>query len=91
MEFGSQQSLNLQKTLAVELCTCPIGYKGLSCEECSFGYTRVEGKLFQGECRKCDCNGHAATCDQITLECDVCKSLFLSGNRIISELYYDYL
>ena len=73
MEFGSQQSLRLQKTVAVEQCLCPIGYKGLSCEECDYGYTRVGGKLFEGECRKCDCNGHAATCDQQAFQCDTCQ------------------
>ena len=46
-------------------------YPGFSCEKCNYGYTRVGGKLFEGECRKCDCNGHAATCDQNDFKCDV--------------------
>ena len=40
MEFGSQRSSNLLKTKAVEQCFCPTGYEGLSCESCSYGYTR---------------------------------------------------
>ena len=40
MEFGSQRSSNLLKTKAVEQCFCPPGYEGLSCESCSYGYTR---------------------------------------------------
>jgi hypothetical protein len=27
--------------------------------------------LFGGECKLCDCNGHSATCDPLTLKCDV--------------------
>ena len=44
MEFGSQRSSNLLKTKAVEQCFCPPGYEGLSCESCSYGYTR-DGRL----------------------------------------------
>ena len=73
MEFGSVKSLNLKKTLAVEKCLCPIGYEGLSCERCSYGYARVENKLYGGECRKCDCNGHAATCDPFDQRCGECQ------------------
>ena len=42
MEFGSQRSSNLLKTKAVEQCFCPTGYEGLSCESCSYGYTRYD-------------------------------------------------
>ena len=40
MEVGSTKSLSLKKTVAVEKCSCPEGYAGLSCELCSYGYTR---------------------------------------------------
>jgi hypothetical protein len=59
----------------VEKCHCPVGYEGLSCESCSYGYTRVNGTLFAGECRKCDCHGHVAICDAVTLKCGVRRSL----------------
>jgi len=72
LELGSQTSSNLHKTLAVERCACPPGYEGLSCQSCSFGYTRVNATLYNGECRLCDCNGHAATCDPYTFRCDTC-------------------
>ncbi|XP_068083310.1 laminin subunit alpha-1 [Anabrus simplex] len=52
----------------VESCVCPLGYTGLSCEDCQYGYVRV-GK----ECRECNCNGHAATCDAITGACSTCE------------------
>lgn len=28
MEFGTEQSLNLRKTIAIEQCFCPPGYEG---------------------------------------------------------------
>jgi hypothetical protein len=34
-------------------------------------FFRVNRTLFGGVCKLCDCNGHAATCDPMTLECDV--------------------
>ena len=71
MEIGSQKSSNLQKTLAVESCFCPSGYQGLSCESCSYGYARASNKLYGGQCQKCNCNEHAATCDPVTFECGV--------------------
>ncbi len=76
MEIGSQQSLNLRKTVAVEQCLCPQGYRGLSCESCSYGFTRRENLLFKGECVKCECNGHAATCDPFNLRCGVSPKYF---------------
>ena len=72
LELGDERSNSAQKTWAVESCSCPAGYSGLSCESCDFGYTRVNGTLFSGECRKCECNGHASTCDPFTLECGEC-------------------
>ncbi|KDR22194.1 Laminin subunit alpha-1, partial [Zootermopsis nevadensis] len=57
----------------VEHCDCPPGYTGLSCEECGYGYVRVWSSLGEGECRLCDCNGHAATCDPVTGKCAVCE------------------
>ena len=71
LEIGSQRSSNLVRTLAVERCFCPPGYEGLSCERCSYGHTRVNGTLFAGECRKCECSGHAETCDPFTFKCSV--------------------
>nr|XP_040569600.1 laminin subunit alpha-1-like isoform X1 [Lepeophtheirus salmonis] len=73
IEFGSERSVSLKKTLAVERCICPPGYEGLSCEQCSYGYTRYNETLYEGMCRKCNCNGHAASCDPYTLKCAECQ------------------
>ena len=58
-------------THLVERCECPPGYEGLSCEACGYGYTHVGPSPGQGECKKCNCNGHAATCDPTTGQCAV--------------------
>lgn len=60
----------------VEQCKCPMGYSGLSCETCEFGYVRVyENSTAHdriGKCLPCSCNGHAATCDLETSRCGEC-------------------
>ncbi|KAL0852381.1 hypothetical protein ABMA28_000578 [Loxostege sticticalis] len=38
----------------VEICRCPEGYSGTSCESCTPGYYRDAYAM----CARCDCNGH---------------------------------
>lgn len=61
---------NAQLANSVEQCQCPPAYKGLSCEECAKGYYRVKGQ-YGGSCVKCQCHGHADTCDINTGICIV--------------------
>lgn len=56
---------------SVEQCQCPPNYQGLSCEECAPGYYRVDSGPSGGYCVKCQCNGHAETCDVKTGVCHV--------------------
>ncbi|XP_036024630.1 LOW QUALITY PROTEIN: laminin subunit alpha-2 [Onychomys torridus] len=58
---------------AVEVCQCPPGYSGSSCESCWPRYRRVNGTIFGGTCEPCQCFGHAESCDDITGECLNCK------------------
>lgn len=61
----------------VEKCHCPAGYKGNSCETCSFGFARtfdnhtVHDRI--GKCHQCDCNGHARDCDVLNDKCGTCE------------------
>uniref|UniRef100_A0A8C9VHE8 Laminin A chain n=1 Tax=Scleropages formosus TaxID=113540 RepID=A0A8C9VHE8_SCLFO len=48
---------------SVELCECPWGYAGTSCEQCLPGFYRIDGVLFGGNCLQCECHGHASRCD----------------------------
>ncbi|XP_038216734.1 basement membrane-specific heparan sulfate proteoglycan core protein-like isoform X5 [Zerene cesonia] len=38
----------------VEMCMCPEGYSGTSCESCNTGYYKDQN----GYCKQCNCNGH---------------------------------
>ncbi|TEA36180.1 hypothetical protein DBR06_SOUSAS7510018, partial [Sousa chinensis] len=58
---------------AVEVCQCPSGYTGSSCESCWPRHRRVNGTIFGGICEPCQCFGHAESCDDITGECLNCK------------------
>lgn len=61
------------RALEVEQCSCPIGHEGLSCENCSPGYTRGNSDegIYLGLCNLCECNGHSEECDAVTGECRV--------------------
>ncbi|XP_050712288.1 laminin subunit alpha-1-like isoform X2 [Eriocheir sinensis] len=72
LEYGAEGTATLV-TGAVERCSCPPGFTGLSCESCEPGYWRVNNTIFGGECRKCDCNGHVDTCNPYTGACGECK------------------
>ncbi|XP_043081584.1 laminin subunit alpha-1 [Puntigrus tetrazona] len=66
----------------VEICECPLGYAGLSCQECAPGYYRqaVSELNMKGRkrplirpCVPCQCNNHSLTCDLDTGECLGCQ------------------
>ena len=65
-------------TTAVEECSCPVGYKGLSCEDCAPGYTRSSDGLYLGLCQPCQCYGHSAICHA---ETGVCLVIIPTMNR----------
>ncbi|XP_036103655.1 laminin subunit alpha-2 [Molossus molossus] len=58
---------------AVEVCQCPPGYTGYSCESCLPRHRRINATIFGGICEPCQCFGHAESCDDITGECLNCK------------------
>nr|XP_039257196.1 laminin subunit alpha-1-like isoform X3 [Styela clava] len=66
--------------LGVEICECPPGYTGLSCQICDTGYMRIRTGKYLGECRPCACNGKSDICDVNTGTCIGCKDNFV-GDR----------
>ena len=54
---------------SVELCECPPGYHGNSCEDCSVGHFRERMGPLGPICAKCNCNDHAEICHPLTGEC----------------------
>ncbi|GFR68373.1 heparan sulfate proteoglycan 2 [Elysia marginata] len=70
---GVPQETGLGRAFAVEDCTCPPGYSGLSCEECAPGFFRVDGGRYGRQCVACNCNGHSTECDAFTGICRNCR------------------
>lgn len=58
----------------VEQCVCLPGHTGLSCEECTPGYSREQDGgdgAYLGLCQLCQCNGHSEECHPKTGICRV--------------------
>ncbi|KAJ7341923.1 hypothetical protein JRQ81_007908, partial [Phrynocephalus forsythii] len=73
LEAADSSSTGHKDASAVEVCHCPPGYSGTSCESCWPRHRRVNGTIVGGICRPCTCFGHAEACDDITGECLDCK------------------
>uniref|UniRef100_A0A8D0DGP9 Laminin, gamma 1 n=1 Tax=Sander lucioperca TaxID=283035 RepID=A0A8D0DGP9_SANLU len=55
----------------VERCTCPQGYQGQHCEQCTLGYRRARPELGAfSACEPCNCNGHSDACNPDSGACD---------------------
>ncbi|XP_066527292.1 basement membrane-specific heparan sulfate proteoglycan core protein [Hoplias malabaricus] len=72
MDIAVPHSTGSERALEVEECACPQGYRGPSCQECDVGYTRTGSGLYLGTCEKCECHGHASSCDSETGACLNC-------------------
>ncbi|ELW69407.1 Laminin subunit alpha-2 [Tupaia chinensis] len=73
LESAVPYSTDGSTATAVEVCQCPPGYAGSSCESCWPRHRRVNGTIFGGICEPCQCFGHAESCDDVTGECLNCK------------------
>lgn len=71
---SSHYTGNPARASEVEQCSCPQGYRGTSCEECSAGYKRSENGYYLGLCEPCDCNGHSDECDAKSGICHVSQT-----------------
>lgn len=69
LDYAQERNTGQVVAVEVEQCSCPIGYKGLSCEDCDIGYTRSVQGVYLGLCEPCDCNGHSQQCDPDTGVC----------------------
>lgn len=50
MDSAAVNDQGLGSASLVEECRCPVGYGGLSCEECDHGYTRQQSGAWLGRC-----------------------------------------
>ncbi|WAR15211.1 PGBM-like protein, partial [Mya arenaria] len=72
LDIAEDRSTRQDRAYPVEQCSCPVGYRGLSCEDCDTGYTRSGGGLYLGLCELCSCNGHSSECHPETGVCRMC-------------------
>lgn len=72
MDIAVPDSTGNERALEVEECACPQAYRGPSCQDCAEGYTRTSSGLYLGTCERCECNGHASSCDPDTGACLQC-------------------
>uniref|UniRef100_A0A672SXA5 Heparan sulfate proteoglycan 2 n=1 Tax=Sinocyclocheilus grahami TaxID=75366 RepID=A0A672SXA5_SINGR len=103
MDIAVPEYTGLAQALEVEQCQCPPGYRGLSCQDCTPGYTRTGGGLYLGHCEPCDCNGHSDFCHPETgictncqhntkgELCEQCKSFSVLKLNFFLFLYLQYL
>ncbi|XP_077077232.1 laminin subunit alpha-2 isoform X12 [Siphateles boraxobius] len=80
MSVADEASRSGSQARAVEVCQCPHGYDGTSCEMCAVGYRRVNGTLYRGVCELCQCHGHAEHCDDFTGHCLGCRDHTIGPN-----------
>ncbi|XP_044266425.1 basement membrane-specific heparan sulfate proteoglycan core protein isoform X19 [Tribolium madens] len=55
----------LTRAIEVEICRCPPGYQGTSCESCAPGFYRDTNDFSTGplgSCSRCPCNNHEQSC-----------------------------
>ncbi|XP_055005634.1 LOW QUALITY PROTEIN: laminin subunit alpha-2 [Boleophthalmus pectinirostris] len=72
MEVANPSARGERTAAAVEMCSCPPGFSGTSCESCASGYRRLNGVLYHGFCEACQCHGHSSECDPYTGHCLNC-------------------
>ncbi|XP_076237238.1 basement membrane-specific heparan sulfate proteoglycan core protein-like isoform X3 [Calliopsis andreniformis] len=72
LDTAGKHNTGRSRAVEVEECSCPVGYKGLSCEDCDVGYTRTSEGIYLGICEPCNCNGHSNQCNPDTGICENC-------------------
>ncbi|XP_068772364.1 basement membrane-specific heparan sulfate proteoglycan core protein isoform X3 [Struthio camelus] len=73
MDVSGAEPAGLGPAEAVEECSCPAGYSGLSCQHCAAGFERVPHGPYLGTCSGCHCHGHASACDPVFGHCLNCQ------------------
>ncbi|KAM8966911.1 laminin subunit alpha-1 [Pelodytes ibericus] len=81
----------------IEICECPKGYRGFSCQECAPGFYREklsginvqESRSLHGHCVPCQCSNHSEICDPDTGKCMDCRDNTAGHNcHVCATGYY---
>ena len=51
----SQEGGGKKQIHPIEQCKCPPNFEGNSCERCAKGFRRVNNQLYDGLCKRCEC------------------------------------
>ena len=78
--------------LSVEICQCPDGYTGSSCQLCEPGYFTTRSDKWGPICEPCNCNNHANTCHPLTGECVSLEPLprVILGPQVVIDDFCHY-
>ncbi|KAK7896102.1 hypothetical protein WMY93_021427 [Mugilogobius chulae] len=61
----------------VEFCSCPVGFMGQFCEQCSPGFTREQpGRGPLSPCVPCNCHHHGTCHPETGIRCQMCEDGF---------------
>lgn len=88
MQTAGDTNNSFQQATQVEICRCPPGYSGTSCETCARGYYRDISDRSQsilGACRRCPCNGKEESCEMDRRGQVVCHCSRGSGGTYCDE------
>ncbi|KAJ8374971.1 hypothetical protein SKAU_G00055510 [Synaphobranchus kaupii] len=88
--------LGAEQARFIEMCECPSGYAGLSCQECVPGYHRKPVSELNSRgprpliqpCVPCQCNNHSLTCDLDTGKCQGCQHNTVGDHCSLCALGY---
>ena len=63
--YSPEEAKPFSYSSRVEVCTCPEGHYGTSCESCKPGYFWDMSSADPNQkCKKCKCHGHCFVCDE---------------------------
>lgn len=91
LDSAASSDKGLGPAIYVEECRCPAGYRGLSCEECDYGYDRQNSGPWLGRCVRVNdvCRPGTYGDPQRGIPCRPCPCPGTSGNSYATSCSLD--